>query len=176
MNDKEQYWIDYYDSFFNGYNESVGGLIHCNRSGSSKEKVVGVITDLKTTNMNHREIAEKWNISTEMVQGINTGRYWKHNTLYPIQKNNSVDKITNEKECPICGKEKTPDARLCKDCYLSEIRKNRPSREELLNLIKNTSFVQIGKMFGVSDNAVRKWCKSYDLPYRKKDIKNLYIN
>lgn len=48
--------------------------------------------------------------------------------------------------------------------------KNRPSKEELLELILNKSFRQIGKDFGVSDNAIRKWCKSYDLPYRKKDI------
>jgi len=27
---------------------------------------------------------------------------------------------------------------------------------------------------GVSDNAVRKWCKYYGLPYRKKDIKEIY--
>lgn len=26
-------------------------------------------------------------------------------------------------------------------------------------------------MYGVSDNAIRKWCKQYDLPFRKKDIK-----
>ena len=25
-------------------------------------------------------------------------------------------------------------------------------------------------MFNVSDNAVRKWCKKYDLPYTKKCI------
>lgn len=56
--------------------------------------------------------------------------------------------------------------------------KNRPSKEELLELILNKSFLQIGKDFGVSDNAIRKWCKSYDLPYRKKDIeeyKNNYL-
>ena len=25
-------------------------------------------------------------------------------------------------------------------------------------------------MYGVSDNAVRKWCKYYCLPFRKKDL------
>jgi hypothetical protein len=28
-------------------------------------------------------------------------------------------------------------------------------------------------MYNVSDNAIRKWCKDYNLPYRKKDIKML---
>jgi len=37
-------------------------------------------------------------------------------------------------------------------------------------MIKTKSFVNIGKLYGVSDNAVRKWCKYYGLPYRKRDI------
>lgn len=40
-------------------------------------------------------------------------------------------------------------------------------------MIKTESFVQIGKNCGVSDNAIRKWCKSYEFPYRKKYINNL---
>lgn len=32
--------------------------------------------------------------------------------------------------------------------------------------------VSIGKKFGVSDNAIRKWCKAVNLPTRKKEIDN----
>ena len=39
----------------------------------------------------------------------------------------------------------------------------RPSYEELKNLTKTLPMTQIGKMFGVSDNAVRKWIKRYEL-------------
>ena len=28
-------------------------------------------------------------------------------------------------------------------------------------------------MYNVSDNAVRKWCKRYDLPYKKNEIKGI---
>ena len=60
------------------------------------------------------------------------------------------------------------------DGYLKQRKvKNRPTKEELLYLIKSHSMVKIGKMYGVSDNSVRKWCKKYDLPYTKKDIKNM---
>ena len=48
--------------------------------------------------------------------------------------------------------------------------KDRPSKDTLANLIQNHSFVQIGRIYGVSDNAIRKWCKSYGLPFRKSDI------
>lgn len=37
----------------------------------------------------------------------------------------------------------------------------RPSKEELTLLIWQFSTVKIGKMFGVSDKAIEKWCKSY---------------
>lgn len=61
-----------------------------------------------------------------------------------------------------------------KDCFNKSHRKtDRPSKEELLRLIKDKSFTQIGRDFGVSDNAVRKWCKSYGLPYTKKEISKL---
>ena len=36
---------------------------------------------------------------------------------------------------------------------------NRPTKEILIELLKNNSFVSVGKMFGVSDNAVKKRCK-----------------
>lgn len=49
-------------------------------------------------------------------------------------------------------------------------RSNKPSKEELSELSTHLPFTKIGTMFGVSDNAVRKWCKSYEIPYRKTDM------
>lgn len=49
--------------------------------------------------------------------------------------------------------------------------KDRPSKEELDNLIHEKTFLEIGRIYGVSDKAITKWCKSYGLPYRKKDMK-----
>ena len=46
----------------------------------------------------------------------------------------------------------------------------RPSKEELFELVKATPFVKIAKMYGVSDKAITKWCKRYGLLHRKKDI------
>jgi hypothetical protein len=39
----------------------------------------------------------------------------------------------------------------------------RPDKDQLQELLRTTSLVQIGKRFGVSDNAVRKWAKHYKL-------------
>ena len=39
----------------------------------------------------------------------------------------------------------------------------RPSKEELQDMLRKETFVAIGKKYKVSDNAVRKWAKKYDL-------------
>lgn len=48
---------------------------------------------------------------------------------------------------------------------------NKPSYDSLKELIFKFSFREIGRKYNVTDNAVRKWCKKYNLPHRKKDIK-----
>lgn len=45
-----------------------------------------------------------------------------------------------------------------------------PSREELKKLIRTKPILQIGKIFNVSDNAIRKWCDKYNLPRKKREI------
>lgn len=100
-------------------------------------------------------------------------KYFSH-----LLKNDYENKAEKEVEtylCIDCGlnivHEKDKRCRQCTD------KKNRiverPTREELKELIRTKSFLQIGKQFGVSDNAIRRWCDSYDLPRKKSDIKNI---
>jgi Zn finger protein HypA/HybF involved in hydrogenase expression len=61
---------------------------------------------------------------------------------------------------------------LCQYCYKESIRKvNRPTKEELLELIIKYPFTKIASMYGVSDNAIRKWCVFYNLPKKRNEIK-----
>lgn len=43
----------------------------------------------------------------------------------------------------------------------------RPSKEDLEKLVNNFPITKIGEQFGVSDNAVRKWCKCYKIGGRE---------
>ena len=73
--------------------------------------------------------------------------------------------------CKNCGKEISRRACYCMECaHVLQQRTDRPSREELKSLIRKNSFSAIGKMFGVSDNAIRKWCVSNNLPSKKLEI------
>lgn len=77
------------------------------------------------------------------------------------------------KHCQRCGKDISNTAEYCSDCsHLMSRLVERPDREKLKYLIRNESFVSIGKYFNLSDNAIRRWCKTENLPYRKKDIKS----
>lgn len=74
--------------------------------------------------------------------------------------------------CPICGKLKDRKAKLCLECsQLMQRTVCRPSRNELKQLIRTKSFTDIGEQYGVSDNAIRKWCDYEGLPRKKSDIK-----
>lgn len=55
----------------------------------------------------------------------------------------------------------------CYRKHLSE-KSNRPSKEELYDMLLNSSFVSIGRRFNVTDNTIRNWCKAYDIPHKAK--------
>lgn len=58
-----------------------------------------------------------------------------------------------------------------REANMAQRRVERPSKEVLSRLLQESNFTAIGRTYGVSDNAIRKWCKTYKLPHRKKDIK-----
>ena len=74
--------------------------------------------------------------------------------------------------CIDCGKQISVGATRCHSCDAKQRITDKPvTREELKNLIRTTPFTRIGQQFGVSDNAIRKWCIQFDLPSKSRDIK-----
>lgn len=78
---------------------------------------------------------------------------------------------TGKYYCEDCGCEISYGAIKCLSCRNKEKSKNIPERFVLKQLIREIPFTQIGKQFGVSDNAVRKWCDKYNLPRKTGEIK-----
>ena len=76
--------------------------------------------------------------------------------------------------CRCCGKAIGGDGRtgLCPECYMKTTRRaDRPEREVLKQLIREVSMTRIAADYGVTDNAIRKWCDAYNLPRTKSEIK-----
>ena len=81
-------------------------------------------------------------------------------------------KQKNKNHCLICNKEITSNAKYCFSCYSKNSRKVEwPGKEELSNLLLENSFLGVAKKFGVSDNALRKWCKKMELPSNVSELK-----
>ena len=74
--------------------------------------------------------------------------------------------------CKKCGTIISHNASYCVKCFHTfQYICEHPTREELKNLIRNFPFTEIAKQYNVSDKTISKWCKSENLPFRKKDIK-----
>lgn len=88
-----------------------------------------------------------------------------------VQRYNKQEK----RYCKICGKEITRNASLCSNCmHINRRKVERPEKEQLIeDWRKYKNMVRISMKYGVSDNAVRNWLKSYNLPYKTKELINL---
>lgn len=109
--------------------------------------------------------------------------YYKYNNrtkkdiVNEIQDMGSIIIVRNREKynlCPVCKNNiKTLRANMCINCYNAERSNNMPSKDVLEKLIYEKSFSEIGRMYGVSDNAIRKWCKKYSLPNKRSEINQI---
>lgn len=172
LNEREKYYIAYYNTFFDGYNETTGGE-NTYTSSVEPEYVNQIRWDLANTLLTGIQIGIKYDISDQAVSDINQGKVWyKEDIAYPIRKQSSLTELKSI--CPKCGQRKSATANLCFNCYENEKPSKKPSLDILIKEIYNSSFAAVGRKYGVTDNAVKKWCKSYGIPYKIKEFRQWY--
>lgn len=160
---KEQ--IDYFATYFKGQVYLVP-VEECSTSKTLR------LLPPKNGNTNYSK-AEDYTI--EKVLGHLQDNNFKINLQeHNIQINTpaSISNIQNY-TCKKCGAPVWNKESLCRDCYNLQRRVvERPNRETLKMLIRTKPFTVIGREYGVSDNAVRKWCDIEKLPRKSKEIKS----
>lgn len=84
-------------------------------------------------------------------------------------------------ECPTCHKkfhQKNPEQKYCSAICASKAHSHNITKEDLLRHIieLDGNLTQIGKVYGITDNAVRKWCDKFGFPRHTKELKEYIKN
>lgn len=90
-------------------------------------------------------------------------------------KDNYVSKMLKEFECECCHKKfidlksshRGKHAYCSQECFDKSQTKVDIPKEQLEELVKEYSLVQIGKMFGLSNNAIKKKCIKFEIDYKQ---------
>ena len=190
LNENEIFYIEQYNSYYKGYNQDKGGNNASHYIKLSDDLVSDIISRLKTTLDNSDEIGEYFGVTGRTIRGINSGECCRraHET-YPIrpplytltQPNDNNKQPYKIKDtvfyCKSCGKEVVTKDSYCIECgQKSQRRADRPNQIELAKLIKENGFCQTGRMYNVSDNTIKKWCKAYNIPHLRDELISWYNN
>lgn len=169
LDQREIYYISFYDTYFNGYNETTGGSNGNSNACQkiSKTQLLEIYDLLQNSEMSQKEIAERYNVGNDIISTINHGKSRRLDGYsYPLRNNRK------NHFCCECGASITKQALRCDNCQKKRIRKvERPSREILKTEIRNISFTALGKKYSVADKTIAKWCEYYNLPSKKSIIK-----
>lgn len=93
-NEREKYWIQYYNTLLpNGYNIEPGGEEPPLNIGEkspyaehTKQQIEEIKELLKNTDISFEELAKKYNYSVSSILKINNGKIWfNQNNIYPLR-------------------------------------------------------------------------------------------
>lgn len=137
------------------------------------QRLTLILDHINGCNIDNRLINLRW-VCPNCNQQLGTTCRTTNARQYSKQGPKSKTKICIDCGTPICRT--STRCRKCSDIERSKKSSspsNSISRDELKALIRTTPFVKIAKQYNVSDVAVHKWCKKFNLPSRTRDIKSL---
>ena len=90
LNEREIYWITFYNTYFDGYNQSTGGVNPV--KPIFNDKLIDLVIEmLKDYSNSYQDICNKTGLSMTHVYNINTGNRRKRDNInYPIRPDNAV--------------------------------------------------------------------------------------
>lgn len=151
--EREKYWIEYYNTYKDGYNETKGGeglegaphLKGDNHPNSLISEAIAskIIQDLANTRLSFAQIAKRYSYSEDIVKDINVGKTHKylHNYSSNIREENHIKRVSSFEKLSV-----------------QEVYK-------IIELLGTTdlSYTDIGRMFSVSQQTISRInrCKTW---------------
>lgn len=190
LNDLEKKYIHLFGSFERGYNQTPGGdsadwtLEEKLEISGHKADILGCIKDLQNTDLSYDELSAKWHMATGSISELNNGLRWKMpEYTYPLRPSQMYKRKNNlieEPKCCDCGSAIDIKSQRCPKC--NNIYRKKEHRQELeekvgrknlADKIRNSSFENIGKEYGVTGKAIVKWCQALELPSDRYIIRQI---
>ena len=140
-----------------------GEVVHhidCDPTNNSPQNLM-----VFTNNAEHTKF-HKYNLDTSLLEKLQNGSYkiidgYQHT-------------INRTYICSYCGKQfvadwnrKSQNQYCSQDCYQKSQHRFELTIKQLENLVKQYSLSQIGRMYGVSCNAIKKRCLKYNIDYKQ---------
>lgn len=179
LNEREIYYISLYNTYYNGYNQTKGGQ-NCPYSKLKENQVLEIKQKLITQKYSLEKLSKEYNVHKDTIRNINNGDIWSYIGIYnkyPLYISKKNKNYQKEKTyCKDCGQEIDKKSTYCLKCVDKHKKQkgNYPDVEKIYNDICNLGFVGAGKLYGVSDNALRKHCKKIGLPSKASEYKISY--
>lgn len=139
LNSKEAYWIEYYCP---EYNQTVGGDFKIVPQKLTEKQVNEIKILLATGKYLHSDLAKRYGVHKDTIRDINVGRTWYDDTIsYPIHLSKYCGLPIGQQisYCPICGKPKSKQGKICYTCYEKQNAKKafyKRSKKQLRKIVK----------------------------------------
>lgn len=171
LDEREKYWISFYDTINSGYNLTPGGQSYRGEENPgarlTENEVRQIIILLEEHKLNNREIAEKFSVCQNTVDGINRCKTWCHLHNY---KTNIRNANLAKKEIPhsAWAGENNATAKITEELAL-----------KIIDLLQtdNRSLAQLSRDFGISLNIIYdiNRCRTWKYLHNyNKNIRNEY--
>ena len=167
LDEREQYWIKYYNSYYNGYNCTLGGKSArgetCSNATFTNEEVLEIIKLLEEGDLSNTEIADLFNSTRERIRAINETKCWNHLHNY---KSNIRNESLAKKGIVLHGQGEQS----------SSFKLTEMEVKEIIQLLENSTIPmsQIAKQYNVSDTTIKNinYCQTWTYLHNyKKDIR-----
>lgn len=113
------------------------------------------------TKIDHKRFHHRFNCDPNVLEQLPDGTFRIKSNINYVKNTEMICEYCNKKFIADKSNHKREHIFCSKECYDKSLIKSDVSEEELYDMliVKKMSFVAVGKLLGISDNAVRKKCK-----------------